>query len=65
MDDEITKGIFGFILGVLMSIFVFVFDYDSMSYSIKESFQKEAISAGVAEYYIDKDLNKQFRYITK
>lgn len=53
MKDTIAPFLFGFVLGFLASILL-----------ATTVFRQAAIHAGVAEYYLDAEYQRQFRFIT-
>jgi len=59
MDDFRTGFFFGIALGILAITLVVGITHKVTT----SSFQESAIEANVAEYYIDSELEKQFRYL--
>ena len=53
----------GFVLGIVLGIFVALSATGITHKVTTSSFQESAIEANVAEYYIDSELEKQFRYL--
>lgn len=59
-SDEFVDMING---GILTSILFLIFINFVIIPSATENFQKKAIERGVAEYYINKENEKEFRFL--
>ena len=52
-------GVVGFVLGIVFTLFMII----TLVPSPREFLQKEAVKAGHAEYYLDEDYQRQWRWL--
>ncbi len=63
MKSDISLGEF-LVVFVILSTIIFIVIFTAIPKRVEQK-EREAIEAGVAEYYLDKDNNRQFRYLPR